>query len=69
MEAVLLGLEEVVCTRQGLLWTLTSTALRRLCVHAKNFPGAVHLLHTHRCVSRPLYQVGCTPHVQKKNNP
>lgn len=60
MEAVLLGLDESVCTRQGLLWTLTSTALRRLRVHARNLPAPQLLLHTHGCVFRPLYQVGCT---------
>lgn len=60
MEAVLLGLDEAVCTRQGLLWTLTSTALRHLHVHARNFPAHLHLIQKHRCASRPLYQVGCT---------
>lgn len=67
MDAVLLGLDEAVCTRQSLLWTLTSTALRRLRVHARNLPAPLHLLHTHRCVSRPLYQVGCIPHINKTN--
>ncbi|XP_074533068.1 FERM domain-containing protein 4A isoform X1 [Halichoeres trimaculatus] len=57
MEAVLLGLDEAVCTRQGLLWTLTYSALQRLRVHARNLPAPLHLLHTHRCVSRPLYQM------------
>ncbi|XP_053742153.1 FERM domain-containing protein 4A isoform X5 [Synchiropus splendidus] len=57
MEAVLLTLDDAVSARQGLLWTLTSTALRRLSVHARNFPGPLHLLHTHRCVSRPVYQM------------
>ncbi|XP_062419025.1 FERM domain-containing protein 4A isoform X3 [Pungitius pungitius] len=57
MEAVLMGLDEAACTRQGLLWTLTSTALRRLRVHARNLPAPTHLLHTHRCVLRPLYQM------------
>lgn len=65
MEAVLLGLDEAVCIRQSLLWTLTSTALRRLRVHARNLPAPLHLLHTHRCVSRPLYQVGCTTRTHK----
>ncbi|XP_013867796.1 FERM domain-containing protein 4A isoform X7 [Austrofundulus limnaeus] len=57
MEAAMLGLDEVVCTQRGLLWTLGSTAIRRLCVHARNLPGPLHLLHTNRCVSRPLYQM------------
>ncbi|XP_033997309.1 FERM domain-containing protein 4A isoform X2 [Trematomus bernacchii] len=57
MEAVMFGLDEAVCNRRGLLWTLTSTALRRLCVHARNLPAPLHLLHTHRCASRPLYQM------------
>lgn len=52
MEAVLLGLEDVLFTRQGLLWTFTSSALRHL--------RALHLTHAHRCVPRPLYQVGYT---------
>lgn len=60
MDEVLLGLDEAVCTRQGLLWTLTSTALRNLHAHARNFPTHLHLIQKYRCVSRPLYQVGCT---------
>ncbi|KAM6960792.1 FERM domain-containing protein 4A isoform 2-T2 [Aplochiton taeniatus] len=57
MEAVLLGLEEVVFTQHGLLWTLTSSALRRLRLQAKNLPAPLHLLHPHRCGPRPLYQM------------
>lgn len=66
MEAVLLGLDEAVCTRQGLLWTLTYSALQRLRVHTRNLPAPLHLLHTHRCVSRPLYQVGRITRAQNK---
>ncbi|XP_075875259.1 FERM domain-containing protein 4A isoform X3 [Nelusetta ayraudi] len=58
MEAILSGLDESVCTRQGLLWTLTSTALRRLRVHARNIPVPQQLLlSSHGCVFRPLYQM------------
>lgn len=57
-----MGLDEVVCTQRGLLWTLGSTAIRRFCVHARNFPGPLHLLHTNKCVPRSLYQVGLKMH-------
>lgn len=60
MEAVLLGLDEAVCTGHSLLWTLTSTALRRIRVHGRNLPAPLHLLHTQRCYFSPLYQVGST---------
>uniref|UniRef100_A0AAV2KQ65 Uncharacterized protein n=1 Tax=Knipowitschia caucasica TaxID=637954 RepID=A0AAV2KQ65_KNICA len=60
MEAMLFGLDEVVCTRHGLLWTLTSTALKRLrSPTSTHLPGPLSRLHCHRGLSRPLYQSGC----------
>lgn len=68
MEAVLLRLEDVVFTRQSLLWTFTSSALRHLralhlthtqvCAQA-TVPGRIHLSHTHTGVCRALKHVHC----------
>ncbi|TNN32502.1 hypothetical protein EYF80_057337 [Liparis tanakae] len=75
MEAVLMGLDEAVGTRQALLWTLTSTALRRLRVHARNLPASMHLSHTHRphgAISIPQAShcpVGSRPYWDKPNRP
>ena len=57
MEALLIGLEDIVFTRHGLLWTLTSSALRHLRTQAGNLQSPLHLGHSHRCVFRQLYQV------------
>ncbi|XP_029107865.1 FERM domain-containing protein 4A-like isoform X3 [Scleropages formosus] len=54
MTAVFFSLEDILFTRQGLLWNLASTALRRWQVMNLR---ALNLIFTPGCVQRALYQM------------